>query len=517
MAHFFKSNKNTAIVETKQGKVRGFVYDGITIFKGIPYARAERFHSPKPVEPWEGVFDATNFGYVCPLLEMDEPHGELLVPHRFWIMNEHCQNLNVWTPGCDGEKRPVLVWFHGGGYEAGSAIEHIAYEGENMSRYGQVVVVSINHRLNILGYLDLSDFGEEYANSGNAGTDDIIASLQWVKENITAFGGDPDNVTVFGQSGGGAKITTLLQTPAADGLFAKGFNMSGVVEDLVDDSKGSGRELAETLMKELGLKSVKELETVSYDRLAEAYNKWRPVFEKAGKYVGCTPHPNAYYVGDPLKVGFRKETAQVPMLVGTVFGEFNTFRANEYDKHEMTEAEQKKVLVELIGKKEAEELITLYKEAYPERETIDLLNLDYVFRYPAQKYIKMRSALNDATYSYMFDLDLPVDDGRAPWHCSDIPYVFHNTEYVPVTQEEGVTEKIEKLIFDSVMAFARTGNPNNEAIPFWPASTPEEEQVLVIGKETQIKCNYDHKLMQVHMKYLKPIMEKRAEDLEVQH
>ena len=145
-----------------------------------------------------------------------------------------------------------MVWLHGGGYFAGSSIEQVAYEGENMCRYGQVVVVSINHRLNILGYMDVSAFGEEYANSGNAGSDDMVAALQWIHDNIEKFGGDPDNVTLFGQSGGGSKITTLLQTPAADGLFAKGIIMSGIAGMALEDSTGDGEELAIAMMAELG-------------------------------------------------------------------------------------------------------------------------------------------------------------------------------------------------------------------------------------------------------------------------
>lgn len=131
------------------------------------------------------------------------PNNELLSPHRYWAENENCQNLNIWTPGCDDQKRPVLVWLHGGGFVEGSAIEQVAYEGENMSRRGQMVVVSVNHRHNLLGFCDLSEFGEEYGNSGNAGMDDIIASLRWIRDNIAKFGGDPDNVTIMGQSGGG--------------------------------------------------------------------------------------------------------------------------------------------------------------------------------------------------------------------------------------------------------------------------------------------------------------------------
>lgn len=219
--YFFTANFSTgqfletvAVVSTRQGKVRGYCYDDLVIFKGIPYAQAKRFHAPQPVAPWEGIFDAGSYGMICPLLEKDKPNGEVLIPHRYWPTDENCQNLNIWTPSVDDGKRPVLVWLHGGGFSAGSSIEQVAYDGANMARLGNVVVVSVNHRLNILGYFGLSEYGEEYANSGNAGGDDIIASLSWVHDNIAAFGGDPECVTVFGQSGGGAKVTTLLQSPA---------------------------------------------------------------------------------------------------------------------------------------------------------------------------------------------------------------------------------------------------------------------------------------------------------------
>ena len=180
MSFTFRCDSTTALVSTPAGLIKGYEHNGLSIFKGIPYAQAKRFHAPEPVEPWKGVFDASSYGYVCPLLTNDRPNGELYVPHRFWPMDENCLNLNVWTPALDDGARPVLVWLHGGGYEAGSAIEHIAYDGANMSRLGNAVVVTINHRLNILGYFDLSDFGEEYANSGNAGMDDIIAALRWI-------------------------------------------------------------------------------------------------------------------------------------------------------------------------------------------------------------------------------------------------------------------------------------------------------------------------------------------------
>lgn len=493
----FVFNEDTALVQTKKGKVQGYFYNDIYIFKGIPYAKARRFHAPEEADAWAGVLQATSYGYVCPLLEMPKPSGELMVSHRFWVMDEDCLNLNIWTPGLDEIKRPVMVWLHGGGFFAGSAIEQNVYEGENMCRLGQVVVVSINHRLNILGYCDLSAFGKEYENSGNAGTDDIVAALKWIQENIRSFGGDPDNVTIFGQSGGGAKVTALLQTPAADGLYAKGINMSGVISDVLGDSVGSGETLGKVLMKELHVKNVKELEGVPYSNLAVAYRKAKAELEAKGEYVGCSPYPNGFYKGDPITYGFRLETGRIPLIVGSVFGEFASFSSCHYDRKHLSKEEGIQIVEQAVGKKKAAELIRLFQMAYPERNPADILTLDFIFRHPEIEYIKLRSACNGKIWSYLFNLDMPFDGGRTPWHCADIPYFFHNTEMAPYTQEEGVTEKVEKLIFNSIMSFAKTGNPQNPEIPLWRTCTREKENTLIIGKDTRIGENFDHELISV--------------------
>ena len=508
MKHTFDYGPGKAEVRTAQGMLRGYLHDGLAIFKGVPYATARRFHAPEPVQPWEGVREATSYGYVCPLMTNEQPQGELYVPHRFWPMDENCQNLNLWTPGLDGEKRPVLVWLHGGGFSAGSAIEHIAYDGANMSRLGNVVVVSINHRLNVLGYFDLSDFGAEYENSGNAGGDDIIAALRWIHENIAAFGGDPENVTVFGQSGGGAKVTTLLQSPAADGLYAKGFIMSGVIGPVLADATGSGKELAEAILAELGLRDVKELETVDYAALARAYRKVEGPLKAAGKYVGNCPHPNAHYLGEPLTNGFRPETSQVPLMIGSVFGEFTSFSLMPGDRNSMTEEEQELAIREALGDSPAEALIPLFRRAYPDRHLLDLLRLDLIFRGPEIRYIEERSRLNRATWSYLFNMDQPIGGGNTPWHCSDIPYVFHNTdlvEYPHGPQEEGLTERVQEEFFQAVIAFARGGNPAHAGIPAWPASQPGKEEVLVMDAHTRVLENYDHELLEAMAKYAEEI------------
>lgn len=278
------------------------------------------------------------------------------------------------------------------------------------------------------------------------------------------FGGNPDNVTVFGQSGGGGKVTTLLQSPGADGLYAKGYSMSGVLDVEKPVEEESGKALAESIMAALSLGSIKELEEVPYQNLADAYRKIRPDFARENRYVGDLPFRNEFYAGDPLLYGFRRETANVPMLVGSVFGEMASFVPGNSDKKKMTEEAEIRIVEEILGSAAAAQLVPLFKKAYPERHIGDLVRMDYIFRNGIHKYIRMRSGLNQCTYSYMFNHDMPIEGGSTPWHCADISYVFHNTEFVPSAQEE-CTEILEKLIFDTVMAFAWNGNPNHPGLP----------------------------------------------------
>ena len=224
-------SSDIAIASTQSGRVQGFVKSGIQTFRGVPYATAARFAPPTAPQSWDGVRPALSYGNICPQpvsAGLSEPQT-FLSDWRFWPQSENCLNLNVWTPALDEQKRPVMVWFHGGGFFSGSSMELPVYDGENLSRMGDVVVVSVNHRLNILGFLDLSAYGEQYQSSGNAGLQDLVAALEWVRDNAAAFGGDPDNVTIFGQSGGGGKVSTLLGAPSAAGLFDKAIIMSGAM------------------------------------------------------------------------------------------------------------------------------------------------------------------------------------------------------------------------------------------------------------------------------------------------
>lgn len=505
MSRDFLCTKSSPIVGTKAGKLRGQRVDGTYIFQGIKYADAKRFAMPEPVKPWEGVKDALSYGYVCPLLHQEVPNGELMVPHRYWPMNEHCQYLNVWTQSLDAQaKKPVLVWLHGGGFSAGSSIEQVAYDGENLSKFGDVVVVSINHRLNILGYLNLEAYGDEYANSGNAGNADMVMALRWIHDNIAAFGGDPGNVTLFGQSGGGMKVYTLMQTPAADGLFHKGVIQSGVLPGFMQCEDSDGKPLVEAMLADLGFDpgDAKQLETVPVERLFAAYNKVSPALSKQGKYVGCTPVANDFYLGDPREVGFTEHAKTIPVIVGSVMGEF-AFGPGIENKYALTEDEVVPMLREKYGEY-TDELIPLFKKAYRDKHLSDLWYLDALFRNASLDFIKAKAVHPEsATYSYLFTYEFPYDDGKVAWHCSDIPFFFHNTDKVPICNVPVVSDILEGNMAGALVSFARTGVPCASNMPQWPVCTPEDEAVMIFDRECQVRHNHDHALMAVMAK-LKP-------------
>lgn len=489
------------VVETKQGKLRGYQNEGTYIFKGISYGKAKRFQSPQEPDSWDGVKEAASYGFVCPMLRQDVPNGELLVPHRYWPQDEDCLNLNIWSQSLNPEaKRPVLVWLHGGGFSMGSAIEQKAYNGENMSKYGNVVVVTVNHRLNVLGYLDLSQYGEKYADSANAGQEDLIAALRWVKENIRNFGGDPENVTIFGQSGGGMKVSGLMQMKGADGLFQKGIIMSGVTDESLKYCDKDSTPLIQALLQELHLdeSQVEELETIPYYELARAYNKVSPPLEQAGEYVGCTPKPNAFYAGEGPTAGFRKEAVKIPLMIGSVFGEFY-MGPQPFFKDKITREELQDRIKNRFGVY-AEEITEAFKEAYPGKNPADLLTLDVIFRRPSKKFLQEFAKAGGTIYSYLFALEFPYQHGKTAWHCSDIPFVFHNTELVPTANIPQVSDRLEKQMFDAVMRFAETGNPNHPDIPLWPASAYGKEETIIFDRICEVRRNFDDKLLEIYGK-----------------
>ncbi len=508
------------VLETSSGKLKGYFYDGEYIFKGIPYAYAKRFQMPV-ASKWEGVKEATSYGFVCPLLSQDTPNGEVLVPHRYWPQDEHCQSLNIWTKALGKDvKNPVVVWLHGGGYFAGSSIEQEAYDGFNMCMQGDVVVVSVNHRLNILGYLDLSPFGEKYRNSGNAGHADMVAALQWIHENIAEFGGDPDNITLFGQSGGGMKVADLMQIAEADGLFHKGLIMSGVGnEALLPSCTGDGHEIVAALLDEFGLKEdeVEKLETIPYYELAKAYAKRSPAVAKEGKYIGGAPLVNDYYKGSPLEYGLREHAYDIPVMIGSVFGEFS-FAPVTFNKMEVSQEEAKEIIGKVYGEHTIE-MMQEFSKAYPDKKPTDLLYVDRAMRQPSKQLAKLHAEGGKAgTYLYDFTLEFPYMHNKIAWHCSDIPFFFHNIDKVEICGIPGVSEPLQKQMFGAFMAFAKTGNPNCSCLPAWPEVTVSEEPTMIFDRKCEVRMNFDDALYKLIDSILPPFnMAEIAESQDIQH
>lgn len=493
----FICTKNSPLAQTKNGTLRGFTLDGVHTFHGIKYADAKRWQMPQPVENWEGVKNADGYGFTCPLMYDDAPGGELRYHHGYWPSNENCQYLNVWSNDMTA-KKPVMVWIHGGGYSFGSALELGAVDGDSLCRHGDVVVVTLNHRLNILGFFDLSQYGEKYKYSANLGMADLVAALQWIKENISAFGGDPDNVTLFGQSGGGGKIQTLMQIPAAEGLFHKAIVQSGFYR--VPEKKSCAGTLPPAIMNYLGVSTVAELENVPFRKLVEAYDAVAPQLEKDGYDTGW--HPNVdgdYFVGGGVQVGFTDFAKKIPTMSGVTFSEFSYGHLPD-NCADLTE-EQVNALLEKRYGEYAGEMAQLFAKAFPEKPLCELLAFDSSFGLPNMQFLDAKSAQSTApTYSYMFSYTFPYFDGSPAWHCSEIPYIYHSTHKIPVCGEPVVRERLENQMCTAFTNFAKYGDPNCSVLPQWQPYTKGNEVTMIFDRKCDTRVDFNRKLVELHAK-----------------
>jgi len=420
-----QTGEDVAVTNTDAGKVRGYIRNNVYTYKGIPYAQAKRFEAPSKPTPWQNVRSSMTYGPVAPLMDPTtsvQDESEFVYHHDWGYTSEDCMRLNVWTPGInDGKKRPVMFWIHGGGFTAGSSQELPSYDGESLAKK-DVVVVSINHRLNILGFLDLSAYGEKYKHSANLSILDIKAALEWVKTNIANFGGDPNNVTIFGQSGGGAKVNTLMAMPSAKGLFQKAINESGSFRMNILD-KTTTQSIAAEVLKELNLQpdQVDSLQTIPFTRLSAAGKKALATIaaqlKAAGKPVagfGLSWGPSIDGEDLPYQL-FSKEAFElskdVPLLIGTVKNEFMPSLFSGMSKAPMDK------VMEYIKKQQgdkADAYIAAVKKAYPDdTKPSDLMDVDALFRPGAVSQANDKSALNAApVYIYLFTWQSPVMDGK---------------------------------------------------------------------------------------------------------
>ncbi|MEZ2336037.1 carboxylesterase/lipase family protein [Mucilaginibacter sp. RCC_168] len=509
------AGKNIAVTSTDNGQVRGYIHTGTFTYKGIPYAKAQRFMAPEKPASWPGVRASLVYGAVCPI-DPTTTVNDLLefgFNHNWGYMNEDCLKLNVWTPGInDQKKRPVMVWLHGGGFSAGSAIELPSYDGENLSKKGDVVVVSINHRLNLLGFLNLSAYGDKYKASANAGMMDIVAALQWVKQNIASFGGDPDNVTIFGQSGGGAKVGTLMNAPSAKGLFQKAIVESGSYRSdfmTADVSKRIGAAVLEVLNLQPG--QVDSLQSMPYERLSaackKAFIKVQQQLKAEGKPVGAfglmwEPSIDGsflpYNMTDPAAIELSKN---VPLLVGSTKTEFMASLINPAIAG-FTLDEAKAYLQKKYGDK-TDAYMAEVKKAYPNTvKPADYIDIDLTtFRPGTVRQANAKSAVAGGApvYMYQFAWQSPVMDGMyKSVHCMDIAFQFNNIgrceEFTGGGKE---AYALAAKISQAWINFARIGNPNAKGLPNWPAYTEKNGAAMVFDNQSEVKYHHDQVLLQM--------------------
>ncbi len=499
-----------AVVETASGKVRGSSRNGIFTFKGIPFAAstagAARFLPPQKPAPWTGVRSSLAYGQVCPQpARAGWAHDE-----EAWLFNwddgqpgEDCLRVNIWSPGLDNRKRPVMFWLHGGGYSAGSGQELPSYDGESLAHRGDVVVVSINHRLNVLGYLNLADYGSQYADSANVGMLDIVAALEWVRDNIANFGGDPWRVLIFGQSGGGGKVSTLMAMPAAKGLFHRAVVESG--STLRVGEKDVSRSTAAALLKELGLdkSSVEKLHEIPIIDLEAAGVKilrpprltgvinFRSMSERPGWYPVMDGRIVAQHPFDPQASPL---SASVPMIVGCTLNEFTT-GIGRPDAFDMTEAELEKHAAEAFPDRAAK-VIAGYRQLYPNANPFQLWSVIATsgVRRSVIEQCTRKAAQNAApAYCYQFTWQTPILNGRLmSFHCSELAFVFNNTARCDrMTGDGEAARALAAKMSDAWIAFARSGNPNTKALPHWKPFTDAERTTMIFNDTCAAKDNLD--------------------------
>ncbi len=483
-----------AIVETKSGRVRGLSIDGVQTFKSVPYgastAGARRFLPPLEVAPWSGVREAFAFGPRAPqVLAPFVPEWQPLTGTE--PMSEDCLHLNVWTPkAATGGTRPVMVWLHGGGYTGGSPAA-LPYDGASLARRHDVVVVSITHRLNVLGFMHLTEQGgDRFADASNVGLKDIIAGLTWVRDNIDRFGGDPKNVTIFGQSGGAGKVSTLLGMPAAQGLFHRAIAQSGSA--VTSMPAASATQNADALISRLGLKrhQLDELQRLPVEQVLAAMQA------PAGSR-GFTTSPVVDGTSLPHDVFNPAATplsASIPLLIGSTETEVTWSVNADYNVPADAAALRDRIMRTLrLDAAKAEALVGVYQHGRPRASLLDLAFIMETdasqFRTGVDTQAERKSAASRApVYMYRFQWYSPVSGGRLrAMHCMDIPFAFDNVDNSQAIVGSGTDRQpLADRMSQAWVAFARTGDPNHAGLPRWEPFTANERATMMLSAECRL-------------------------------
>jgi para-nitrobenzyl esterase len=481
------ANGDAPVAQTRAGQVRGALVDGINVFKGVRYGattEGRRFMPPQPAQPWQGVADALDYGNQSP-----QSRPSSITLFKTWSnprpASEDLLFLNVWTPAVnDGKKRPVMVWFHGGGFSTGSGSSH-AYDGTRLAKKGDVVVVTVNHRLNAFGYLYLAGLSKDaaLADSGNVGNLDMVLSLQWVRDNIAGFGGDPGNVLIFGESGGGAKVSTLLAMPAARGLFHKAVVQSGSMIKAQTPERATQGTKAFLQILGVAPENVAELRTLPIQKIADALNNLPP--EGAvnfGPVMDGRSLPRHPFDPDAPAI-----SAQVPLMVGTIKDETTLLiGARDPSAFTLTWEDLPKRLQPFTGTLDPAPFIDGVRKLQPQAKPSDVfftVTTARNFRNGAIRQAELKSQASAApAFLYELDWETPVEGGKwkAP-HALEIGMVFDNVAKSGSMSGTGAeAQKVADQMSAAWLAFAKTGNPG------WPAYDTKRRATMVFNVTSKV-------------------------------
>ena len=493
---------NIAIAQTEYGKVRGFILRGIHQFLGIPYGAdtsgKNRFMPPQKPVPWNDIKPTIWWGNSAPQV-MEKRYANAFssfVDHwNYDDVSEDCLKLNIWTHALDKANRPVIVWLHGGGFVNGNGIEQDGYHGENLSRMGNIVFCSVNHRLGALGYCCLSSVGGPLA-SGNAGNLDLVASLEWIKNNIAQFGGDPNNVTIIGQSGGGAKVTTLMNMPAAKGLFHKAVALSG--SSLIGINKDYAEKLGAKVLEEAGFKigEFEKLQQMPWLEFIQIANRTVAKFSEEAKKMGIqregfSPVSDGIHLSsEPFFTGGMSE--DIPLMINTTFHEWTPSRSDA-SLEKVTWEEITEKLSARFGEKSSL-IVSAYKKQFPTASPVEIWALIISNRKNAVAAADAKSKNGKApVYVSWFGWQPPLFDGRMrAFHCIDICFWFYNTDLMFTHTGGGKRPRaLSTKMANSFIQFVKTGNPNGGGLPEWLPYSAEKGETMILDDLCLLQNNPD--------------------------